>query len=124
MAEVLAWESRFPIATQWTTVAYQRLTKGALKLRLESHGTVNILRVNGPCPRCDDDVSFSMIATAPILKIGAGARPGLLAARETPDYAEHYDVQCDCNGAHTDRPEGIISGCGILFHVIVTGLGQ
>lgn len=110
------YELRRPTAYEWTEKAYDLLVAGTLTATLTvRHGT-EIATAAGDCPRCGHDVRFSMERDAPI--------PGTIGGlgTDSTSVTEEYvavDIECRCRGDHPGRPEGIATGCGIVFRTEV-----
>ena len=58
-------------------------------------------KLEGRCPRCDDQMSKELRVVTTIL----------LDGKEVPDLPEEVFVACNCSGPHEGRPEGK-RGCG------------
>lgn len=119
MTEPLKYETRNPNAYKWTDDAFQLLNKKKLHARLIDQAGVTIAEASGECPRCHDDVSFTMELDAPLPGTTRGlGEPSLAAPSRTMEYVP-FDVVCHCRGNHPGRPDGVEKGCGIIFRVEV-----
>lgn len=107
------FETHDPTAYKWTDKAYDLLTDGQLRVDVIPAGDIRVIVARGPCPRCGDDVAFTMETSAavpvPIGPLGKGGET-------TFDQYETIDVACRCEGVHPGRPAGA-TGCGIAFRV-------
>lgn len=106
------YERDNPFHYGWTEKAFDSIRAGTLNRRLIIHdGKVLAARINGDCPRCQHQLTFSL----PL--IGALSEGGVLG-QDTPMVGTTYpvDVPCGCKHAHPEAPDGVL-GCGIWFRV-------
>ena len=112
----LAYETGAPNDYRWTSAAYDALLSGDLKAEVIERGGVHTARIDGPCPRCGDEVHFSLILDAV-----TGERSGTLGndtvSPQPDDSYVTVAAACRCGSSHDGRPEGVHYGCGINFIV-------
>ncbi|MER6151424.1 hypothetical protein ACWCQB_22460 [Streptomyces hirsutus] len=108
----LRYELDDPLAYKWTDAAYDMCVgeDPVLSAVVESSGGVTRVVVSGACPRCRGDISGEEILTA-------AGESGVLGddATGTPDPYTRVHVTCNCELAHSNRPAGVNTGCGITF---------
>lgn len=118
MTSALPFESKSPNDYKWTSLAYDMAVAGRLVVEIIDRRGVRTLEVEGPCPRCNESVDFSMT-----LDMVAGEQPGTLGNSQNPgsesDQFAAFTVTCQCSGNHPGRPDPLRRGCGINFRVEV-----
>jgi hypothetical protein len=104
------YETREPYAHTWTLKAYQLLVAGQLHARLRVIDRIETATVEGPCPRCGDQIHDTQVFTAS----AEGTRTANVDITGL-DYVP-VTVTCSCGETHPGRPDGQ-RGCGITFRL-------
>ena len=107
-----------PLGYQWTKKAYQLLKDGSLTASITSAGGVEIARVDGKCPYCEDTIPYKEVREA-ATEGTTGKTPGEDVQKRAvaPRYGA-ITVTCGCSVAHPNDPaKG--TGCGTTFRLEV-----
>ena len=118
MTDLPDYERDQPAAYEWTERAFELLTQRKLRAAITDRSGVHIAEASGDCPRCEDDVEFSMEFDAPLPGKFGGLGQSIITLPAPAQYVT-IDVVCHCRGEHPGRPADVHRGCGILFAVEV-----
>lgn len=106
------FESANPYDPKWTDKAYDLICAGQIQAVIEISDQVATEVVKGPCPRCQEDFTYTAPATAVTGGVGVlGAKDAVL-----PSEWRSIELYCACAGPHAGRPPDK-QGCGIAYSV-------
>ena len=106
---------------KWTERAFELLQAGDLHAEVITKAGGKVVRVNGTCPYCQDELRYSesliAVTEGSERAIGGGTDLAVAEAATEPRY-EEFIATCGCSESHDGDPNKG-TGCGTSFRVAV-----